>query len=363
VSGPRYAFLARRLLVRRDVAAPAVAPDARERASSIAAIERAIEVAGRRRRLQRVATGAAAAAAVVACALGSARFVAQRAETTRTAAANGPVQIVAHPMAGGASLMGPEGQAPLVEGRALASGSRIVTPPNGRATLSFSTGTTASLGEGADLSIEEQGGSQTLRLAGGSVDLHVAKLSAGQRFVVDTMDTEVEVRGTRFRVELADPSPSCGNGVATRVAVTEGVVVVRHAGVESRVDAGESWPKGCAAPTGAPTAGTPGAWAGAGRYAKGAKAASDLASQNDLFADGTKAWHRGDAQGALAAFDQLLSKYPNGPVAETAWVERIRVLRAVAPERAAASAREYLARYPSGSARPEAEALLQSGSP
>jgi hypothetical protein len=274
------------------------------------------------------------------------------------------VQIVAHPAAGGASLMVPGGQAPLLEGRALTAGSRIVTPPNGRATLSFSTGTTASLGAGADLSIEDESGSQVLRLAGGSVDLHVAKLSAGQRFLVDTVDAEVEVRGTRFRVEVAEASAACGGGVVTRVGVSEGVVVVRHGGVESRVEAGEAWPKGCGAPGDAQVSAQTSTWTGGGRFARGARpTGSDLAGQNDLFAEGTRAWHRGDGSGALGAFDQLLAKYPNGTLAESAYVERMRVLRSVAPDRATASAREYLARYPSGFARPEAEALLQAGPP
>jgi hypothetical protein len=371
MSGPRYANLARKVLVRRDVAIEVAPPDARERESSIAAIERAIEHAARRRRVVRWGSSAAAVAAVLACVFGAAKWTAHRASAgdSSGAAAAEAVQIVAHPAAGGASLMGPGGQAPLVEGRSLVSGSRIVTPPNGQATLSFSTGTTASLGAGADLSIVEQGGSQILHLSGGSVDLHVAKLEAGQRFLVDTVDTEVEVRGTRFRVEVIDPaSPgaSCGGGIATRVSVTEGVVAVRHAGVEARVAAGDTWPAGC---TPAPTASAGGratspapAWAA--RVSKGGRSTtSDLAGQNDLFAEGTRARHRGDEQAALAAFDQLLARYPGGPLAEAAFVERMRVLRDSAPDRAVATAREYLARYPSGFARSEAEAVIQAGSP
>jgi hypothetical protein len=261
-------------------------------------------------------------------------------------------------------------QAPLVDGRAVASGSRIVTPPNGQATLSFSTGTTASLGPGADMSIQEEGGSEVLRLDGGSVDLHVAKLVAGQRFLVDTVDTEVEVRGTRFHVEVVDPATACAGGVVTRVAVSEGVVVVRHAGVEASVAAGDVWPSGCATAIGiAPEAG---AGAGAAHPARVARSpvpveaparASDLAGQNDLFAQGKAAWRRGDGSGALAAYDRLLARYPGGQLAEYAWVERMRVLRSTAPDRAPASAREYLARYPSGFARPEAEALVQAAAP
>jgi hypothetical protein len=301
--------------------------------------------------------------------LGGSRYLARHASTDGAAVAAGTVQIVAHPAAGGASLVVSGGQAPLVEGRSLAAGSRIVTPPNGRADLSFSTGTSVALGEGADLSIVEESGSQVLRLSAGFVDLHVAKLSPGQRFIVETADAEVEVRGTRFRVGVAEPSPSCGGGAATRVTVTEGVVVVRHAGVESRIEAGGHWPiapSACAPLENAPLAAAAGvkSSAGASHPARSARSqASDLAEQNDLFAEASSARRRGDVQAALAGFDRLLAKYPTYPLAENACVERMRLLRSVSPDRAVASARAYLARYPTGFARPEAESLVQAGAP
>jgi hypothetical protein len=183
------------------------------------------------------------------------------------------------------------------------------------------------------------------------------------------VDTEVEVRGTRFHVEVVDPAhTACAGGVVTRVAVSEGVVVVRHGGVEASVAAGDVWPKGCA--TAIAIAPEAGAGSGATHPARIARSpveaparASDLAGQNDLFAQGKAAWRRGDGSGALAAYDHLLARYPGGQLAEYAWVERMRVMRSIAPDRAPASAREYLARYPAGFARPEAEALVQAASP
>jgi ferric-dicitrate binding protein FerR (iron transport regulator) len=348
-------------------------PDARERASSIAAIEQAIRASGRAKRRQRWVVGLATVAASAACFVGAERFAAHHVRATSPAPVGQEVQIVAHAVAGGASLMVSGAQAPLVplvDGRAVTSGSRIVTPPNGQATLSFSTGTTASLGPGADMSVQEEGGSQLLRLDGGAVDLHVAKLVVGQRFRVDTVDTEVEVRGTRFHVEVVDAASSCAGGVVTRVAVSEGAVVVRHAGVETSVAAGDVWPKGCAAtiPTAAGTVADTGSIAA--RSARTVRAPaeaparpSDLVGQNDLYAQGIAAWRRGDGAGALSAFDQLLARYPGGQLAESAWVQRMRVLKSIAPDRAPASAREYLARYPNGSGRPLAESLLQTGAP
>jgi len=68
--------------------------------------------------------------------------------------------------------------------------------------------------------------------------------------------------------------------------------------------------------------------------------------------------HRGDVSGAVVAFDRLLAKYPAGLDAESAFVERMRLLRATASGRAIATARQYLARYPTGFARTEAETIV-----
>jgi len=367
MSIPHYAWLVRKMFAGggEPVAPPPPAPE--ERARAIAAIAQAIALRGRRRRAVRWTVAAVAAAAAVAGVFAGsklARHAAAPAPLARVAP-SGP-EIVAHPVAGGASVLVSGAAAPLVEGRSLSAGSRIVTPPNGRATLSFSTGTSVALGEGADLTVGGEGGSEVLRLAGGFVDLHVAKLASGQRFVVDTPDAEVEVRGTRFRVAVAAADPACEGGTTTRVTVTEGVVVVRHAGVESSVAAGERWPSSCAQASVAafraaepPLAPPPFARPLAGGRAVHVSA---LAEQNDLFAEGTTAKRRGDVPGAVSAFDRLLAKYPACPLAESASVERMRLLRGTAPTRAVVLAQQYLARYPAGFARAEAEAIV-SGLP
>jgi ferric-dicitrate binding protein FerR (iron transport regulator) len=365
MNDPRYAWLVRKLLVSGGASIAPVPPGPMDRARAIAAVAQAIETRARRRRTARWAGGAvAAAAAVVGVFVGSHALGHVVARAPSQVASSGGPEIVAHPAAGGASVLVSGAQAPLVEGRSLASGSRIVTPPGGRATLSFSTGTSVALGEGADVTVGGDGGSAVLQLAGGVVDLHVAKLGAGQRFVVNTPDAEVEVRGTQFRVGLAAPDPGCGGGTTTRVTVTEGVVVVRHAGVESRVPAGEGWPAACwrtsvstLPPTDAPLAMPP-----ASRPLAAGRPVSALAEQNDLFAKAATARRRGDVPGAVAAFDRLLDEYPACPLAEGAAVERMRLLRSTAPGRAVTLAQQYLVRYPRGFARAEAEAIV-SGLP
>jgi hypothetical protein len=367
MSVPRYAWLVRNLLAGGDASTGLVPPTAGERTRAITAIAQAITARARRRRAVRWAGGAVAVAAAIGGVFAGSHFVRQAlAPAASHVASSGGPEIVAHPAAAGASVLVSGAEAPLVEGRSLAAGSRIVTPANGHASLSFSTGTSVELGEGTDLTVGGEGGSEVLRLAGGLVDLHVAKLAVGQRFVVSTPDAEVEVRGTQFRVALVPPDPACGGGTTTRITVTEGVVVVRHSGVESRVAAGERWPSACVGESASDLSGgdAPLAARPATRPFAGGRAAptSTLAEQNDLFAEATAAKRRGDVAGAVTAFNRLLAKYPGCPLAEGASAERMRLLRATAPGHAIVLAQQYLARYPTGFARAEAEAIV-SGMP
>jgi hypothetical protein len=57
---------------------------------------------------------------------------------------------------------------------------------------------------------------------------------------------------------------------------------------------------------------------------------------------------------ALARLERLRTRYPTGPLTETADVERMRLLTGAAKSRAA---RDYLERWPRGFARAEAETL------
>jgi TolA-binding protein len=87
----------------------------------------------------------------------------------------------------------------------------------------------------AEWHVERAGARAQLRLTDGIVSLHVDKLAPGQRFTVVLPDGELEVRGTRFIVEVRD-------GRTDRVEVTEGAVTVKLGARESRLlGAGESW--------------------------------------------------------------------------------------------------------------------------
>lgn len=108
-----------------------------------------------------------------------------------------------------------------------------------------------------------------------------------------------------------------------------------------------------AATTTAPTA-TPAAPT-ATTVAVAPKKASDLASQNDLFTFGLEKKKAGDFAAARAAFDRYLSLYPNGALAESATVEKMRLSSGATRKELAAA---YLARWPKGFARAEAQSIV-----
>lgn len=378
MSAPRYARAAAALLARAaERELPPPRPESRD--SAIQALEMAIRRRSRKRQRLRYAEALVAVASVAAATALVAGFRPHRTPVTLSgsqkpssdAAGNGgnsgkkasdTVVVVAHPMGAGASIVAGEGATRLGDGVTLGEGSHVVAAADGRALLSFSTGTKLTLEEGGNLTIVNEAATELFTLSGGSLRADVAKLSAGQRFVVRTRDAEVEVRGTSFRVEVAPRDALCGT--TTRLTVFEGVVVVRASEGETRVAAGESWPRGCASAVGATlpisTARGP-SLAVDRRHSPTLDAASTLAAQNDAFARAVAAKRRGATDEALAGFDSFLSLYPGSALAESATVEKMRLLASRDRASASGAAKRYLAAYPAGFARAEAELL--AGSP
>jgi ferric-dicitrate binding protein FerR (iron transport regulator) len=353
MSAPRYARFSGRVLARYAPPVSEDPPSAEARASAIRLIERTIARRARTRNIVRWVSAIAAAAAVGAT-FGVWRHRHDGDDPSARAELAQISPIVGYPLGAGASVWEDGARAALAAGGALAVGSRLETPANGRAALAFASGTSGVLGESAELTVNGDGATQVLRLEAGSVDLHVAKVSVDHRFMVTTPDAEVEVHGTQFRVSIGPSAAGCGDTGVTHVIVTEGVVVVRHGGVEKRVPAGEQWPPACVV---APETSAP-VQASATAPPSGPSMASTLGEQNDLFADGVLAKHRGDTQAAIAAFDRFLVTYPASPLAQSASVERMRLLRSAPSTRSVAAARQYLARYPNGFATAEAEAIV-----
>jgi hypothetical protein len=247
-----------------------------------------------------------------------------------------------------------------------------VVAGQGRSTVvEFGSGTRITLREQGELVYREDTDVQRFGLVRGAAHLVVAKLSKGQRFVVDTDDAEVEVRGTVFDVAVQRGPASCPR--KTLVAVTEGSVEVRSRGAKVVLSPGQEWASACSAPaaaaapeparTPAPKAKVAAAPSGSEHAAPTESASKEVDSalvvQNNLFAEATAARQRGDLAGALATYDRLLDRFPRGPLAESANVERIRILKRTDPERARSAARRHLERYRDGFASAELRALLE----
>jgi hypothetical protein len=368
MNSPRFAGFVARLLSR---AAPApVTPSEADRARAIVLIEHALAQKARRRLRSRWLAGSAAALAVAAGILLLLR-------TPKHPPPVNPVVVIGRPMGSGARLMTSSGSEPLRSGSPLPPGGRLIADANGGAALRLSTGTEIAIEHDASLAFNDAGPTEHFVLSQGSIRAHVAKLTAGERFIVSTPDADVEVHGTVFGVAVVQPEGSCGAGTRTRVTVDEGVVEVRSGGRSSFVHPGEIWPANCG-PTvasgvqlgeqrrsGHAPSSTAGRLAssvpdrpGSPSVAEPTLTASRLAEQNDLFSRGVAARREGDNARALAAFNALLDRYPGSALAESATAERMRVLAKTDRSAARRAAKEYLARYAQGFARPDAEAIL-----
>lgn len=288
-------------------------------------------------------------------------------------------------------------EAPIGGGDRVLEGTELRTPESAEAHLEFDTGTQVTLGAASRVRLVEQSKKKRFAVEAGSFTAKVAKLGPGERFIVTTPDAEIEVHGTMFRVSLATPDDTCAVLSRTRLEVTEGVVALRHQGVETRVAAGERWPR-CAskAPTPSLTAtpitttpnpnlgatatpatpatpnvtpdqpatpnvtatpeqpATPRREGHAPSHASASSPPSSLAEQNDLFAAAMQDKRAGRVGHAITTLDRLLASYPQGQLAENASVERMRLLTGAEKKQAA---RSYLRRWPNGFARREAEGI------
>src|SRR5579883_133000 len=232
------------------------------------------------------------------------------------------------------------------------------TGPDGLARASLPNGAVVDVGPRARLRFRTTGdrrhGSVRARveLVAGRVSVEVPRLPDGDEVSVDTAGVSVVVHGTKFSVERSSPAGGPGE---TRVEVIEGRVAV-HFGHEERLlsagaslvlpdaDAADAAVAAVAPPADAPDGGPP---------------SSTLGAENELLGSAMRLRHQRDAARSLALLDEFLERYPRSPLAETARVEKIRVLDETgAPGAARREAQRYLADYPHGHARKEATAIL-----
>jgi hypothetical protein len=209
----------------------------------------------------------------------------------------------------------------------------------------------------------------------GRIDVQVPKLAEGSEVRVHTEDATVVVHGTKFSVERTDAGE-------TRVGVTEGKVAVYTDRGERTLLAGNDWVI-TSSPSTAPdssvdaparadsvpdgnAAGRPRT-----RTRSASRATSDsvadgsggeessLKAENVLLAEALRFERGRQNDRALSRLDDLLTLYPDSPLAETARVERVRVLQAMgATARLQREGTRYLADYPHGFARQEVARLI-----
>jgi len=349
---PRYAELASELLARAIPEPPS--PLAEDRMLAIRAVERAMRQKARRRLAVRVA-GLAAVAASVAF-----YFVSQK-PTKPIAVAPAPPAAVAEIVRGSAVTIRGGDELPLSATVPVTPGDRVVARHASNARIKLSTGSTLLIEEEGDVAIVEQASNQVFSLAVGAMRADVAKLAQGERFVIRTPDAELEARGTSFRVARVRGGASCEGGLTTKLSVYEGRVVARAHEREVNVGPGEDWTAECetkGAARGAPPRPAAPADAPPEPPARLAPPNRGLQPINDLFAEAMDAKSKGDKARALSALQRLETLYPASPLAESATVERMKLLSSTNPKAAAAVAKRYLAHYPDGFARDVAEGIV-----
>ena len=213
--------------------------------------------------------------------------------------------------------------------RALRAGENLLADPgeiesaaDGSAELSTSAGLGLTLGGGTRISLSKLVGAGALNqveLRHGLLTCTVPHLREGQRFSVQTPDVRVVVHGTVFSVRVDSTRVQ---GSETCVEVTDGVVIVQHAGRETALNAGDRW--GCEAKASAtlvesaapaPTLDSalndrhPVLRNGARPLER-----STLGEESRLLQDALAAERVGQPKRAQNLLEQLLTRHPNSPL-------------------------------------------------
>ena len=226
----------------------------------------------------------------------------------------------------------------------------VSVAPGGQAEVRLPSAAVVKVSSATRFRIQDLDADEVVDLVRGSVALSVPKLQPAHALSVVTPDAQVVVHGTRFRVSVAE-GLSAGT-TETSVAVTEGEVAVVVPTGHVVLRTGQNWrstepllissasatPQGPAhattsaegpvqAPasvdrtihsTAKPTAGVP----AASQIAASQATIEALAEQNRLYRAAIAARHAGDDKGAVSLLSELLSRYPQSPLAAEARNER-----------------------------------------
>jgi len=220
--------------------------------------------------------------------------------------------------------------------RALHAGEALQVDPgeiesaaDGSAELVSSAGLGLTLGRATRVSLAGlvgPGSNNQVELRQGLLTCSVPHLNEGQRFSVQTPDARVVVHGTVFSVRVDSRRTL---GAETCVEVTDGVVIVQHAGSETALNAGDSW--GCDSrpsapePPSAPLEPAPAQGNAASSHrplprttAARVQERGTLGEESRLFQEALAAERVGQPERAQSLLNQLLVSYPSSPLAAEA---------------------------------------------
>lgn len=228
---------------------------------------------------------------------------------------------------------------PGAKSRGLSVGERTTLSPMGTLETSQNGGARIRAGGGLEIDLLENtkvslgqldavGVSPALLLERGRVRC-VIEHRPGRTFSVVTRAARVIDVGTTFSVSVHNAE----GGSGTVVHVEEGEVLVQFAGGESRITAAQSWmsesesskPAAVAKPVSV-TAAEPSSSPGPRRDLL-KRRPETLEAETKLLRSGLASEQRGDLQGAVAAFETLLTRYPESQLASDARAALSRVKR------------------------------------
>jgi FecR protein len=244
---------------------------------------------------------------------------------------------------------------------ALGPSDELRTGPEARASARLGTGAAIDVGPSSRLRFAGAGDDRHVRdrieLFVGHIDVDVPRLLASDELRIVTGEATIVVHGTKFSVDRSAPEGE--QPARTRVAVIEGRVGVYTAQGERLLAAGADWMSATVDDT--PDIAAPAPAPAPVRSVAPAQAdpSSTLKAENAALADAMRlAREHRDAR-ALARLDDLLARHPSSPLAETARLERVRILQGMGSTAAARrEAERYLADFPNGSARQEMTQII-----
>jgi hypothetical protein len=251
----------------------------------------------------------------------------------------------------------------IASGETFQPGDSIEAEAGGSVSLGLTSGDVRLVSAGRVDVVSTTTAERRLRVAHGSLEVDLPrKLPHGQALIMETPDAQVRVVGTAFRVDV---SRDVSGRPTTAVSVRRGTVWVMQRGERrATLGAGTKWRSrpevalAAAAPT-REVARTE-TNGGSPRSPRSPKAPGTLAEENRLYEAALAARNAGDDRRAADGFSQLLTRYPRTVLREQSLAERFRALdRAGQVSLAVAAARRYLAAYPDGFARADAERIVK----